>query len=232
VCTFFSFSLSLSQELRGQGADGLILEEAAFISPNIFKNAVVPLIGVKNTAVLGISTPQDELNYYNQLMESGFFKCIKIGLSCDDCLSKGIKCPHKRERLPAWKPEEKQELIENFYGSGSAGTKQMQRELYGQVASSKIFTLQHLSNKLATLPRIKIEKPVEVMHVGIDPGTGGEGSDYAMVSMVYYQGFYVVRTTFTDVNSNTVSLQYKHRDEISTSLSLLLFVDVIPICTS
>lgn len=149
-------------------------------------------MGVANTAVLGISTPQDELNYYNQLMETGLFKCIKIGLSCDDCLSKGVKCPHRRERLPFWKPEDKQELIEKFYGSGTANLKKLQRELYGQVASSKIYTLQHLSKNLASLPRMKIEKPLDVIHIGIDPGTGGEGSDYAVVSMTYYDGFYVV----------------------------------------
>jgi hypothetical protein len=153
---------------------------------------VLPLIGVKNTAVLGISTPQDELNYYNQLMESGFFKCIKIGLSCEACLSKGVKCPHKRDRLPAWKPEEKQELIENFYGSGSLNAQRMQRELYGQVVSSKIYTLQHVANRFAVLPRIKITRPLDIIHIGIDPGTGGAGSDYAMVSLVYYDGFYVV----------------------------------------
>lgn len=185
ICCFFT-------EVRGQGANVIILEEAAFIPPNLFKNSVVPLIGVRNTAVLGISTPQDELNYYNQLMETGLFKTIKIGLSCDECLSKGIKCPHRRERLPFWKPEEKQELIEKFYGAGTENLKKMQRELYGQVASSKIYTLQHLSKRFAALPRVKINKPLRVIHIGIDPGTGGEGSDYAMISMAYYEECYVV----------------------------------------
>jgi len=209
-CSVFSLSI----ELRGQGANVIILEEAAFIPANIFKNAVVPLIGVANTAVLGISTPQDELNYYNQLMETGLFYCIKIGLSCDECLSKGIKCPHRRERLPFWKPEDKQELIEKFYGSGTSNLKKLQRELYGQVASSKIYTLQHLSNRLAKLPRMKIENPVEVIHIGIDPGTGGEGSDYAMVSMVYYEHCYVV-SDIRDIGNNAVCCEYKHLNDTS-----------------
>lgn len=186
----------LCTELRGQGPNIAILEEAAFISPSLFKNAIVPMIGTRNTVVLGISTPQGELNYYNVLMETGMFKTIKINLACDDCTSKGIKCPHKRERLPAWKPEDKQEMIEKFYGEGAENMKKMQRELYGLVTSSNIYTLQHLGKRFESLPRIKIKNPVNVIHIGIDPGTGGEGSDYAIVSTVYYDRYYVVSVIY------------------------------------
>lgn len=47
--------------LRGQGADVVILEEAAFMPAKVFKVVVAPLLGVDGTAVLAISTPDDEV---------------------------------------------------------------------------------------------------------------------------------------------------------------------------
>jgi hypothetical protein len=40
-------------------ANIVILEEAAFILPELFYQVIVPLLGVKDTALLAISTPQD-----------------------------------------------------------------------------------------------------------------------------------------------------------------------------
>ena len=47
-------------ELRGCTADVIILEEAAFMKERVFFKIVAPLMGVDDTAVLAISTPDDE----------------------------------------------------------------------------------------------------------------------------------------------------------------------------
>lgn len=102
------FLLCVFTRLRGQGADVLILEEAAFMSPDVLRVAVMPLMAVGNTAVLAISTPDNEFNHYTELTEMKkpdgtlWFNVIKIGLSCEDCLTKGIECVHHKNKLPHW----------------------------------------------------------------------------------------------------------------------------------
>ena len=47
--------------LRGTGGDLVILEEAAFIAPEVWTEVVIPLVEVKNTALIAISTPLDSV---------------------------------------------------------------------------------------------------------------------------------------------------------------------------
>jgi hypothetical protein len=81
--------------LRGCTADVVIMEEAAHMDKRVFNEVVVPLFGVINTAVLAISSPDDDQNYYSELLElktstgETFFKVIKIGLACDSCFDAG-----------------------------------------------------------------------------------------------------------------------------------------------
>lgn len=65
-------------------------------------------MGVANTAVLAISTPDDEFNHYSELMDlkaadgQPMFYNIHIGLSCEACTEAGIPCPHNKAKLPAY----------------------------------------------------------------------------------------------------------------------------------
>ena len=47
--------------LRGTGGDLVILEEAAFIAAEVWTEVVIPLVEVKNTALIAISTPLDSV---------------------------------------------------------------------------------------------------------------------------------------------------------------------------
>lgn len=47
--------------LRGTGGDLVILEEAAFIATEVWTEVVIPLLEVKNTALIAISTPLDSV---------------------------------------------------------------------------------------------------------------------------------------------------------------------------
>lgn len=73
--------------LRGATADVVILEEAAFMDKQVFFQVCVPLLGVNHTALLAISTPDDEFNFYSELFDlkrpdgKSMFKMIKIGNS-------------------------------------------------------------------------------------------------------------------------------------------------------
>src|SRR4051812_37712082 len=96
----------------------MILEEAAFMPRELFEVVCVPLMGVDHTVTLGISTPDDENNYYSELFNiktkdgEHLFKVIPVGLACEACIASGKaeKCPHRSNVLPAWKSQEGQDL--------------------------------------------------------------------------------------------------------------------------
>lgn len=97
------------------------MEEAAFMSPIMFSKIVVPLLGVDRTALLAISTPDVEDNYYTSLMNvqcndgKPLFKVLRIGMACESCIAAGVPCSHKIFRLPFWKPIARQEKIDAIY---------------------------------------------------------------------------------------------------------------------
>lgn len=76
------------------------------MSPDMFFQVVVPLIGVKNTALLGITTPQKGFNYFNDLMGLlgadglSLFLCFKIGMVCESCLKHNRACKHRLSMNP------------------------------------------------------------------------------------------------------------------------------------
>jgi hypothetical protein len=73
----------------------------------VFDEVIVPLLGVKDTAVIGISTPLDENNFYSQMIDlkqedgvTPLFNVVSISLICDKCLGLDLKgqttCSHKQ----------------------------------------------------------------------------------------------------------------------------------------
>ena len=84
----------------------------------------MPILELTNTALLAISTPLDEFNYYSELFlkkdENGedFFKTIKAGRICDDCgrlpYDLMIKCDHVPDGAH-WKSIHKKRRSVNFF---------------------------------------------------------------------------------------------------------------------
>ena len=79
------------QGTKGTGGSIIILEEAARIDPALFKETIAPLLLVEHTALIGITTPMDESNDYNVMMElkhengEPMFNSISISLMCAAC---------------------------------------------------------------------------------------------------------------------------------------------------
>lgn len=89
ICLYFHFNDFFIHcffliGLRGTTADVVIMEEAAYINPQVFYQVIVPLMGVGGTAILGISTPDNEFNYYSNLVDlkdnygENIFLCIRV----------------------------------------------------------------------------------------------------------------------------------------------------------
>lgn len=114
-----------SATTRGVGGDLIILEEAGFIKEQLFYENVVPLLGVNDTALIGISTPPSEAgNYYLRLFDCNddegeqIFSSIKVELQCAECMEKRIThCSHKIVQPPAWKSEKRRLMQAAIYSN-------------------------------------------------------------------------------------------------------------------
>jgi hypothetical protein len=199
----------------------IILEEASFIDRHLFFTVCVPLMGVAHTAVLAISTPDEEMNYYSELFEMAdpdtgkrVFYSIKIGLACDACLEKGAQCNHLMNKLPHWKPVERQALISKILASEPDLA---DREIRGVVKSSatRLFERQWILALQDRAPYVFEHSP-SVIWTSIDPHGGGNKSNFGIGSLAYENARHVVtyhhhhhphNNTYTDriVCTNTPS---------------------------
>lgn len=172
------------------GAKIVVLEEASRLDRQVFEEVVIPLLGVKDTAVLAISTPLDAGNFYSQMLDlkqadgvTPLFNVLRINLICEECskldLKDQIACPHKQHEIPPWKSSGRQQLVKTLLESNPEMYK---REQLGMVTtknnsafpSSGVHTFQVSS---LTLP---VTERVSHVFVAIDPAGGG--SSFAAIT--------------------------------------------------
>lgn len=168
----------------------VILEEAAHMDSDVFFQVVVPLLTVRHTAVLAISTPDDEFNYYTALLECGLFKTIRVGLMCMPCVAKGIQCIHMGKHLPSWKSSENHEKVMKVMEHNKLLAA---REIGGLIVTSKSFVFQTFVGPLKAAPLYQLQQKPRVLHCGIDPSGGGKKSDWSMFTGCFEAEHRVVR---------------------------------------
>jgi len=192
-----------SATTRGVGANLIIMEEAAWIKEKLFYENIVPLMGVKETALVGISTPPSETgNYYLRLFDckdddgQDIFSIVKIELQCAACMEKReVNCPHKVVQPPAWKSQKRQKMQQAIYGVHPL---YYLREVLGVPISDDIyvFTGQYVENFVApakcSFPvhepmNVAVDKPAFVF-IGIDPCGGGTMSDTSFCALTFRAG--------------------------------------------
>lgn len=156
---------------------------------------------MEHVPCLAISTPDDENNYYSKLPEilhpiskKPLFKVIKIGMACDACIEKQIKCVHKKQHIPAWKSGVRQQIAETLVESSDTTKKQ---EMLGVIAGNSVYCfVQSWINAFTRRPRWFFKHPVQVIHVGIDPSGGGSGSEFSILSLAHEGPYSVVKKDF------------------------------------
>lgn len=74
------------------------MDEAAYVPKGLFFETIVPLLEMQRAALICISTPLDELNWFSALLDvrdeltgDFFFYVVRIGLICKKCL----QLPHE-----------------------------------------------------------------------------------------------------------------------------------------
>lgn len=127
----------------------------------MFKEVVIPLLGVSLTSLIAITTPADSDNYCNELMElrtkegERVFSVYEARGMCQDCVDAGeVQCPHVTLEVPPWKSKAKSKVTEALYAGDST---LMMRELGGAAADDASAAFgRRLVNALFDKPRCKV----------------------------------------------------------------------------
>lgn len=186
--------------LRGQSANIVILEEAAFIDKKMFQVVVAPLMGVNDTVVVAISSPSDNNNYYSELIDmtdddgNSFFKVIRVEGVCEECKRAGLdlECQHMAHVLPPWKSQARLDRIMRYY-KGKEDEEIFKMENQGTIGNTRelVYRKEYIE-LLRAKEKHTFTHAVTAIHVAFDPHGGGKQSDTAMIAMVYDQGMQVV----------------------------------------
>jgi hypothetical protein len=179
--------VSLSQTTRGVGADLIILDEAAHIAPELFYQTILPILQMKNTALIALSSPGDSDNYMSRLIEAkdgadAWFKVVQAVMVCSECRKlsreKQLMCqhvPHTAHWLSKRKFERLKLLYKDAPGTGL-------REYAGMVVSdhAPCFNPDHIA-MFAEGQHVVTQSAPDFIYVAADPSGGGP-SHCAIVS--------------------------------------------------
>lgn len=100
-----------TQSARGLTAQLLVVDEAAFVDRRLFTEGLFPILRMKNTSLLCLSSPGDESNHYSRMVQAKdketqklIFKYIHAKKICDECLKlpneEANKCEHIKNTAP------------------------------------------------------------------------------------------------------------------------------------
>tara|TARA_B110000908_G_C10249003_1_gene450671 strand:- start:582 stop:2345 length:1764 start_codon:yes stop_codon:yes gene_type:complete len=182
----------VAKTLRGTGGDVIYLEEAAFLPLDVFYEVIVPLLELDTTALIGISTPMDDMNFYSEMFElkdangEMFFNTIKIGLVCSKCqkLQDPTSCTHMSTWVPPWKSVSKLDMVKALYGSQKD---LLARESMGQITQglASVFKMKWINNFMKSQSVLR-ENP-NVIFTSCDP-SGSGSSEMSIISLAMIRG--------------------------------------------
>ena len=155
-----------------------------------------PLLLVEHTALIGITTPMEEGNGYNLMMDLKYpdtgkpmFNSIRISLICDECRAKAIvNCPHNTNEIPPWKrDEQRSKLVEGVMRTDVA---LHMRENAGvvQKQNTSAFNVQNVETLL--LSEFDNDNTDYVSNIFICLDTAGGGSSCTAMCVGYYTASY------------------------------------------
>lgn len=179
---------------RGITAQIVILEEAAFIPAGMFFDIVMPLMNVKHTAVIGISTPpKTHMNYYLGLFETKYpgtdekiFNTLVMAELCNECQRlKKTECPHVSDERPAWKTLGRLRMTAALAANNESVYR---REVLGAAETDHIaaFEATLLQDFFFKREKKSFVYPPEFVFTFVDPCEGGKTSDTAWTTVAYH----------------------------------------------
>ena len=174
-----------------------MLDEAAYASSDLAFETIFPLLEMKNTAFVAISTVLDQFNFFSKLLalkdEDGedFFDVIMVDTTCDSCKRKLPQrqwkdCTHINDTvLPPWKSKDKY-MRAKILQTADPNAGRNARESMGLVEGDYKRALNdeyvHRTFDSATRRTKNVERHPKRVYIAIDPDGGGAGSRMSVVS--------------------------------------------------
>lgn len=156
----------------------------------MFYKTIVPILQLKNTSLLALSSPEGNENYYSQLLNlkdefgNPWFKVINKRMICSEC-QKGdratqLACDHV-PKTEEWLSNPKFERLKALYANAKGTALQ---ELAGMVVSDYIpcFNSDDI-NVTFMAPRVLTKSPPGWILIGLDPT--GQGPSKLGISASY-----------------------------------------------
>ena len=155
----------------------------------VFYEVIVPLLEVEATALICISTPQDDMNFYSAMFDmhlpdgSPLFVTLEVSLVCDACKESDHpeRCPHMTDEIPPWKSIAKFDMVKQIYGDQ---VDLLQRESMGVITQDlqSVFKQKYV-DKMFSMDQYELQKTPSFVFVACDPNGGGS-SQMGLVSIV------------------------------------------------
>jgi hypothetical protein len=183
-------------------ADVIVLDEAAFISKDLFYKVIGPITTMKMTSFIALSSPSDPNNFFSRLIRAKdrygrqLMRYCDYQLLCEDCAKledqeEQLKCDHVKPAA-TWINQEKVQRMQDLLATDPATALQ---ELKGVIADTNIpcFDRKALDVAFSLPPLISTTRPPFVF-ITTDPSGGGV-SQLAVCASYYDSDLnYVVRT--------------------------------------
>lgn len=177
----------------------IIIDEAAHIDQKLFYKTIVPILQMKNTSLLCLSSPEGDANYYSGLMNlkrkgtnESFFNVIDCFQICPKCLklerTKQILCRHIKNNSH-WISSRKTKELMTLY---EANPEDAIREFGGIVVSDHLPALRKEDiNRTFSMPKVQTTAPPKYIITSCDPSGGGP-SRLSIMSGYFTCGKFVV----------------------------------------
>jgi len=162
----------------------------------VIYEVVVPLLGVRNTAITLTSTVTSRHNYFSLFSTlkdadgEPIFAHVSLNLVCKRCLGTENErfCKHKTLEMPEWKDEDAVEMMRTIFGTANSSLQK--REILGIEADDEAaaFGSNQLDRLFTRKPHGEPHGTIGTIYMGFDPNGGGvstTGSHTALVAFFY-----------------------------------------------
>ncbi len=183
---------SSPQTTRGTGADVIIIDEAAHIAPALFFKVIVPILSMRNTSLLCLSSPEGDSNYFSELMnlkngKDDFFHVINCFQICKACRKlervNQIKCTHVKSTTH-WLSKKKIGQLKQLY---KASPEDAIREFGGIVVSDNRPALRKEEVEACfKAARVRTDSTPKYVFTTCDPSGGGPS--HMSIASGYFNG--------------------------------------------
>lgn len=172
----------------------MIVDEAAHVDPRLFTEGLFPVLRMKNTSLLCLSSPDDSENHYSRMVNlvdkktgKKIFKTIQTVHICDECLKlpteEGIKCEHIQNTSP-WINARRSRKWQALYDDPALAMREYCGVIRSNVTSAfrKTELLDLFDEKVN--PRVMTTSTPSMIFITAD--NNGGGSSHMALSSGYY----------------------------------------------